>query len=208
MRNSGPGSNKWLRVIGKHDTQISLPFIFLFNFYFIKVFFSKIVYPGYQRRPKPCFGFITNPAFMQDFKEVQSTINPLTNPAYVYSESNMKCIYKFSSLTKGYLISKINYNTVPVLPNLNPFLIFPFNLLPSPLHPTGFFFYFFPGFPAIYIFLSLNKYVYYAYLLYSLHANCWEVETRSLGFNSRDSEKSWDFPVWFSNNKNMYFIDF
>ena len=30
---------------------------------------------------------------------------------------------------------KLNYNMVPVLPSL----VFPFNLLPSPMHPTGFF---------------------------------------------------------------------
>ena len=39
---------------------------------------------------------------------------------------------------KGYLTSKFNSKTVPVLPSLNLSLIFPFHLLPSPVHPTEF----------------------------------------------------------------------
>ena len=42
-----------------------------------------------------------------------------------------------------------------VLPSLDPSLIFKFQLLPSPVHPTGFFFYICPGFLAI-IILSSN----------------------------------------------------
>ena len=76
--------------------------------------------------------------------------------------------------------SVLNFKTVPVLPSLNPSLapfcvimrtctgaanqtnkpfsfIFPFQLLPSPVHPIGFSFYFFPGFLAIFILLSLNN---------------------------------------------------
>ena len=37
------------------------------------------------------------------------------------------------------------YKMVPVLPSLDPSLIFPFHILPSPVHPTGFSFYFFHG---------------------------------------------------------------
>ena len=58
-----------------------------------------------------------------------------------------------SQLHKGHLTSKLNYNTVPVLPSL----IYPFHLSPSPVHPTGSFFCFFPGFLAIFISLSWNN---------------------------------------------------
>ena len=51
---------------------------------------------------------------------------------------------------KGLLIAKLNSKTVPVFS----FLIFPFHLLPSPVHPTGFSFCFFPGFLAIFIVVS------------------------------------------------------
>ena len=47
--------------------------------------------------------------------------------------------------------------TVPVLPSLDPSLIFPFYLIPSPVDLTGFSFCFFPGFLAIYILLSANN---------------------------------------------------
>ena len=40
---------------------------------------------------------------------------------------------------------ELNAKTVPVLPSLDPSLMFPFHLLPSPVHPTGFSFCFFPG---------------------------------------------------------------
>ena len=67
---------------------------------------------------------------------------------------------------QGHLTSKLNYKTVPVLPSLDPRLIlllilifswFHFYLLLYPVHPTGFSFFFFPGFLAIFIFLSLNN---------------------------------------------------
>ena len=38
-----------------------------------------------------------------------------------------------------------------------PYLIFPFHVLPSAVHPTGFTFCFFPDFLAIFIMLSSNK---------------------------------------------------
>ena len=41
--------------------------------------------------------------------------------------------------------SKLNSETVPDLPSLNPSLIFPFHQLPSLVHPNGFSFYIFPG---------------------------------------------------------------
>ena len=44
-----------------------------------------------------------------------------------------------------------------ILPFLDPSLIFPFHILPSPVHPTGFSFCFFPGFLAIFILLSSNN---------------------------------------------------
>ena len=41
-------------------------------------------------------------------------------------------------VTIGHLTSKLNSKTIPVLPFLDPSLMFHFNLLPSPVHPTGF----------------------------------------------------------------------
>ena len=55
---------------------------------------------------------------------------------------------------KGPPTSKLNSETVSVLPFLHPFLIFLFHLLPSPVHPTGFSFYFLPSLLAIFILLS------------------------------------------------------
>ena len=40
---------------------------------------------------------------------------------------------------------------------LNPCRIFTFHLLPSPVHPTGFSFYTFPGFLVIFLLLSWNN---------------------------------------------------
>ena len=53
--------------------------------------------------------------------------------------------------------NSLNSKTVPVLPSVNPSLIFPFHLLPSLVHPIGFSFYSFPGFLAIFILLSSNN---------------------------------------------------
>ena len=53
--------------------------------------------------------------------------------------------------------SKLNSKTVSVLPSVDPSLIFPFQLLPYPAHPTGFSFYIFSGFLVIFILLSSNK---------------------------------------------------
>ena len=50
-----------------------------------------------------------------------------------------------------------NSRTVPVLPSLHLSHIFPFHLLPSPVHPTRFFFYIVPGFLAIFILLISNN---------------------------------------------------
>ena len=55
------------------------------------------------------------------------------------------------------LPSKLKSKTVPVLPSLDPSRIFHFRLLPSPVHLTGFFFCFFPGFLTIFVLLSLNN---------------------------------------------------
>ena len=55
-----------------------------------------------------------------------------------------------------FVTSKLNSKTIPVLPSLSPFLIFPFYLLPSPVHPTRFSLCFFPDFLVIFIFSS-NK---------------------------------------------------
>ena len=50
-------------------------------------------------------------------------------------------------------LGSIYSKTVPVLPSF----IFPFHLLPSPVNPTAFSFCFFPGFLAIFIFLTSNN---------------------------------------------------
>ena len=55
---------------------------------------------------------------------------------------------------KGHFTSKLNSKTVPVLPSFNSSLLFPFHLLPYPMHLTGFSLYIFPGFLAIFILLS------------------------------------------------------
>ena len=52
--------------------------------------------------------------------------------------------------------SKLNSKPVIVLLSRDLSLIFPFHILPSPVHPTGFSFCFFPDFLAIFI-LSLNS---------------------------------------------------
>ena len=54
-------------------------------------------------------------------------------------------------------ISKLNSKTVPVLPSVNHFLIISFHLLPSPVHPIGFSFRFFPDLLAIFILSSNNN---------------------------------------------------
>jgi len=51
---------------------------------------------------------------------------------------------------KARLTSKLNYRRFPSY-LLCTFLLFPFHLLPSPVHPTGFSFCFFSGFLAIFI---------------------------------------------------------
>ena len=55
------------------------------------------------------------------------------------------------------LTSKFKFKTVLFLPSLDPSLIFPFHLLSSPVHPTGFSVYIFPGFLDIFILLSTNN---------------------------------------------------
>ena len=61
--------------------------------------------------------------------------------------STSKCKGSIISLLKFIIIlclrvsvkkNKLNSMTVPVLPSLDPSLIFPFHLLPSPVHPAGF----------------------------------------------------------------------
>ena len=50
-----------------------------------------------------------------------------------------------------------SHKTVPVLLSLQPSHIFLFNLLPSPVHTTGFSFYVFTGFLATFILLSSSN---------------------------------------------------
>ena len=56
----------------------------------------------------------------------------------------------------GYLTSKLNYRRFPSY-LLCTLLLFPFHILPSPVHPIGFSFCFFPGLLAIFTLLSSNN---------------------------------------------------
>ena len=58
---------------------------------------------------------------------------------------------------KAHLNSKLNSKTVLVLPSLEPSHIFPFHLLPSPVHALPEFPCFFSGFLAICILVSSNN---------------------------------------------------
>ena len=60
------------------------------------------------------------------------------------------------TLPGPWIISTFNSKTVHILPSLSPSLWFPFYLLPSPVHPTGFPFCFFCGLLAVFILLSSN----------------------------------------------------
>ena len=62
---------------------------------------------------------------------------------------SLLCLFFSSSI--------LNFKTFPVLLFLSPSPIFPFHLLPFPVHPTGFSFYIFPGFLAMFILLSSNN---------------------------------------------------
>ena len=67
----------------------------------------------------------------------------------VKASSFLTCSHQ-TARVKGHL----NFKMVPVLPYLDPSLIFPMHLLPSPVHRTRFSFCFFPGFLNIFILLS------------------------------------------------------
>ena len=74
-------------------------------------------------------------------------------PSYSRRQTTVPCNRSLQhNVNEGHLTSKLNFMTVPDLPSL----IFPFHLLPSPVHPTGFFFCIFPGFLAIFI-LSCHR---------------------------------------------------
>ena len=85
-----------------------------------------------------------------------------------------------------------NYKKVPVLFSHEISIIFPYHLLPSAVHPTGFCFYFFPGFLAISILLSSNNIF---FLIRLLKNRCrvsqwlWSTSTREKVFNFHLQEK-------------------
>ena len=89
----------------------------------------------------------------------------------------LSCGYTFVCLL---LIKPQHHGNIRYLENL-PSLAFPFHLLPSPVHPTGSSFCFFPGFLAIFILLpSNNKNIpdfpsvcYLASLLFLSCCRCW-----------------------------------
>ena len=57
---------------------------------------------------------------------------------------------------KAHLTSKLKYRRSPSY-LLCTLLLFPFNFLPSPVYPTGFYFCFFPGFLTIFALMSSNN---------------------------------------------------
>ena len=75
--------------------------------------------------------------------------NPMRYTGHIYKHIPR---YVFISQT-----SELNSKTVPVLPPLNASLTYIFNILSSPMQPTRFSFYVFPGFLAIYILSSSNN---------------------------------------------------
>ena len=73
---------------------------------------------------------------------------------YLFSvQAQLAC----NDITVRKVTSKLSSKTVPVLPSLDPSLIFPFHLSTSPVHPIGFSFHFFPVFLVIFILLSSNN---------------------------------------------------
>ena len=73
---------------------------------------------------------------------------PRTSHHYITCQNYTITLYymwKLKRLDMGHLISKLNSMTVPVLPALNPSLIFLFHLLPSPVTLTEFSFCIFHG---------------------------------------------------------------
>ena len=69
----------------------------------------------------------------------------------------LKCNSGAKFSCDGAVLSKLNSETVPVSPSFDSSLIFPFHILPSTVHHTGFFICFFPGFLAIFIMSSSNN---------------------------------------------------
>ena len=55
-------------------------------------------------------------------------------------------LFTIHQVFRYHLTSKLNSKIVPVLPSLDLSPTFPFHILLSQVHPTGFFFCFFPGF--------------------------------------------------------------
>ena len=67
---------------------------------------------------------------------------------------------------------KLNSKTIPVLPSLDPSLIFPFHILRYPIYPTGFSSCFFSSFLAIFILLSSNNSSFFWEKLSSVWPSC------------------------------------
>ena len=73
-------------------------------------------------------------------------ITTTTLPCYIKE----KKINHLTHRKQGHLTSKLNSETVPVLPSVYPSLTYPFHHSPSPVHLTGFSYCFFPRFYAIF----------------------------------------------------------
>ena len=88
------------------------------------------------------------------------------------------------------------YKTAPVLPSLHLSLIFPFYLLPSPVHPTGFSFCIFPGLLAIFT-LPSNKNRTIVRKIFKV--------TRSINKGNEKPDYIYNFPIDFGTNRNSVF---
>ena len=65
--------------------------------------------------------------------------------------------FEQSSIACLECVCPLNSKTILALSSIKPSLIFHFHQLPSPVHTTGFFFYIFPNFLAMFILLSSNN---------------------------------------------------
>ena len=95
------------------------------------------------------FYYLTNQILLQHFPIFFFTI--------VFSTGYLCAAAPFESQPhNGHLTFKLKYRRIPSY-LLCTLLLYPFHLLPSPLHPTGFSFSFFLGFLAIFILLSSQQ---------------------------------------------------
>ena len=99
--------------------------------------------------------------FLLTMTQMEFNLVQNKNCEYDHISSHLKGIWNLFPLSAfprfRKPVSKLNPRTVLVLLSPDPSLAFPFHFLLSPVHPTGFSFYFFPGFLAIFTLLSSNN---------------------------------------------------